>query len=30
MIALGKLGVDGIITDCPDVLVKLVGTYQGK
>lgn len=30
MIALGKLGVDGIITDCPDVLIKLVGSYQGK
>jgi glycerophosphoryl diester phosphodiesterase len=30
MIALSKLGVDGIITDCPDVLIKLSGSYQGK
>jgi len=30
MIALGKLGVDGIITDSPDLLIKLVGSYQKK
>ena len=28
MIALGKLGLDGIITNCPDVLIKLFGSYQ--
>jgi glycerophosphoryl diester phosphodiesterase len=28
MIALGKLGVDGIITNCPDVLIRLFGSYQ--
>jgi glycerophosphoryl diester phosphodiesterase len=30
MEALGKLGVDGIITNYPDRLVKLYGTYQKK
>jgi len=30
MIAIGKLGVDGIISDCPDVLIKLFGSYQMK
>jgi glycerophosphoryl diester phosphodiesterase len=30
MIALGKLGVDGIITNSPDVLIKLFGSYQKK
>jgi len=28
MIALAKLGVDGIITNCPDLLIKLFGSYQ--
>lgn len=28
MLVLGKLGVDGIITDCPDVLIRLFGNYQ--
>lgn len=30
MAALGELGVDGIITNYPDRLVKLFGSYQGK
>ncbi|KLT63966.1 glycerophosphodiester phosphodiesterase family protein [Pedobacter sp. BMA] len=30
MLALQKLGVDGIITNSPDVLIKLVGSYQKK
>jgi glycerophosphoryl diester phosphodiesterase len=30
MIALGKLGVDGIITNSPDILIKLFGSYQKK
>lgn len=30
MIALVKLGVDAIITDTPDLLIKLVGDYQKK
>jgi len=30
MVALGKLGVDGIITNCPDKLVKLYGSYQQR
>lgn len=30
MVALGKLGVDGIISDYPDVLIKLFGSYQTK
>lgn len=30
MIALGKLGVDGIITNSPDLLIKLFGSYQKK
>lgn len=30
MVALGKLGVDGIITNSPDVLIKLFGSYQKK
>jgi len=30
MIALGKLGVDGIISDYPDRLIKLFGSYQKK
>lgn len=30
MIALGKLGVDGIITNKPDLLIKLFGSYQKK
>ncbi|WP_316771362.1 glycerophosphodiester phosphodiesterase family protein [Pedobacter frigiditerrae] len=30
MIVLGKLGVDGIITNSPDVLIKLFGSYQQK
>ncbi|TKC01454.1 glycerophosphodiester phosphodiesterase family protein [Pedobacter cryotolerans] len=30
MIALAKMGVDGIITNKPDVLIELVGNYQNK
>ncbi|HWW39748.1 glycerophosphodiester phosphodiesterase family protein [Pedobacter sp.] len=30
MVALGKLGVDGIISNRPDLLVKLFGSYQQK
>lgn len=30
MIALGELGVDGIISNYPDRLVKLFGSYQSK
>lgn len=30
MIALGKLGVDGIITNSLDILIKLFGSYQKK
>ena len=30
MIALAKMGVDGIITNKPDVLIELVGNYQSK
>jgi glycerophosphoryl diester phosphodiesterase len=30
MDALGKLGVDGIITNSPDKLVKMFGSYQSK
>ena len=30
MAALGQLGVDGIITNSPDKLVKLFGSYQSK
>lgn len=30
MLALGKLGVDGIITNSPDILIKLFGNYQKK
>jgi glycerophosphoryl diester phosphodiesterase len=30
MEALGKLGVDGIITNSPDKLVKMFGSYQSK
>lgn len=30
MVELGKMGVDGIITDSPDKLVKLYGSYQQK
>lgn len=30
MKALAKLGVDGIITNSPDVLIKLFGSYQTK
>jgi len=30
MVALGELGVDGIITNYPDRLVKLFGSYQTK
>lgn len=30
MIALGEMGVDGIISNCPDKLVKLFGNYQSK
>lgn len=30
MRTLSQLGVDGIITDCPDILIDLVGSYQRK
>ncbi|TCC87973.1 glycerophosphodiester phosphodiesterase [Pedobacter frigiditerrae] len=30
MVALGKLGVDGIITNSPDILIRLFGNYQQK
>ena len=30
MTALGQLGVDGIITNSPDKLVKIYGNYQSK
>ncbi|HEY0245930.1 MAG TPA: glycerophosphodiester phosphodiesterase family protein, partial [Mucilaginibacter sp.] len=30
MIALGDMGVDGIISNYPDKLVKLYGSYQSK
>ena len=30
MLALGNLGVDGIITNSPDKLIKLYGNYQSK
>ena len=30
MDALGKLGVDGIITNSPDKLIKMYGSYQTK
>lgn len=30
MLALGQLGVDGIITNSPDVLIGLFGSYQQK
>jgi len=30
MVALRKLGVDGIISDYPDILIKLFGSYQNK
>ena len=30
MLALGKLGVDGIITDSPDIMISLFGNYQKK
>jgi glycerophosphoryl diester phosphodiesterase len=30
MVALGKMGVDGIITNSPDVLIRLFGSYQKK
>jgi len=30
MIALAKLGVDGIITNSPDLLIRLMGSYQKK
>lgn len=30
MIALGKIGVDGIITNSPDILIRLMGSYQKK
>lgn len=30
MVALTKLGVDGIITNSPDILIRLTGSYQKK
>lgn len=30
MIALAKMGVDGIITNKPDLLIELVGSFQGN
>ncbi|KQR67002.1 glycerophosphodiester phosphodiesterase family protein [Pedobacter sp. Leaf176] len=30
MIALQKIGVDGIITNSPDILIRLMGSYQNK